>query len=76
MEVFIELKAAETTVRFEVFSHDERGDKVLHSQGALLYGNGQEAAAEAEYIDLKAFERGARKRSMVRLLILCSSRSA
>ena len=40
VEVFIELKAAETTVRFEVFSHDERGDKVLHSQGALLYGNG------------------------------------
>ncbi len=53
LEVFIELKAAETTVRFEVFSHDERGDKVLHSQGALLYGTGQEAA-EAEYIDLES----------------------
>ena len=54
VEVFIELKAAETTVRFEVFSHDERGDKVLHSQGALLYGSGQEAAADAEYIDLES----------------------
>lgn len=50
--VFIELKATETTARFEVFSHDEKGDKVLHSQGLLLYASGQEAA-EAEYIDLE-----------------------
>jgi polyketide synthase PksN len=54
LEVFIELKPGETTVRFEIFSHDERGDRVLHSQGALLYASGQEAAAEAEYIDLES----------------------
>lgn len=53
-EVFIELKASETTVRFEVFSNDERGDKVLHSQGTLLYATGQEAAAEPQYIDLES----------------------
>jgi len=53
-EVFIELKASEATVRFEVFSNDERGDKVVHSQGMLLYATGQEAAAEPEYIDLES----------------------
>ncbi|HEY7183632.1 MAG TPA: beta-ketoacyl synthase N-terminal-like domain-containing protein, partial [Blastocatellia bacterium] len=53
-EVFIELKPTEATVRFEVFSNDETGAKVLHSQGALLYAPQQEAAAEPEYIDLES----------------------
>jgi len=53
-EVFIELKASEATVRFEVFSEDEKGDKVLHSQGTLLYATGQQAPAEPEYIDLES----------------------
>jgi acyl transferase domain-containing protein/tryptophanase/acyl carrier protein len=53
-EVFIELKPSGATVRFEVFSNDETGAKVLHSQGALLYEPRQEAAAAAEYIDLES----------------------
>lgn len=53
-EVFIELKPSEATVRFEVFSNDEKGNKVPHSQGLLLYTSMQEAAAEPEYIDLKS----------------------
>ena len=53
-EVFIELKPSEATVRFEVFSKDEKGNKVLHSQGALLYTTKQEAAAGPEYIDLES----------------------
>jgi acyl transferase domain-containing protein/tryptophanase/acyl carrier protein len=52
-EVFVELKPSGATVRFEVFSNDETGAKVLHSQGALLYEPLQEAAA-AEYIDLES----------------------
>lgn len=51
-EVFIELKPSDATVRFEVFSNDEKGNKVLHSQGTLLYTTQQEAAAETEYVDL------------------------
>jgi len=53
-EVFIELKPSEATVRFEVFSNDEKGNKVLHSQGTLLYATRQEAAAGPEYIDLES----------------------
>jgi acyl transferase domain-containing protein/acyl carrier protein len=53
-EVFIELKPAGATVRFEVFSNDETGAKALHSQGALLYTSPQEAEAPAEYIDLES----------------------
>ncbi len=53
-EVFIELKPTETTVRFEVFSHDENGAKTLHAQGSLLYATREEASAEPEYIDLKS----------------------
>ena len=52
-EVFIELKPSEATVRFEVFSHDEKDNQVLHCQGSLLYTTSQEAAAEPEYIDLE-----------------------
>src|SRR5262245_49421340 len=52
-EVFVELKPTKATVRFEVFSNDETGAKVLHSQGALQYAPQQEAAAAAEYIDLE-----------------------
>ncbi len=52
-EVFIELKPNEAMVRFEVFSNDEKGNKVLHSQGSLLYATKQEAAAGPEYIDLE-----------------------
>jgi acyl transferase domain-containing protein/tryptophanase/SAM-dependent methyltransferase len=57
-EVFIELKPSKETVRFEVFSNDAQGNKVLHSQGTLLYSTQQQAAAEPEYIDLE----GIRKR--------------
>src|SRR5207248_2656908 len=53
-EVFVELKPSEATVRFEVFSNDEEGSKVLHSQGTLLYTTKQEAAAQPEYIDLES----------------------
>ncbi len=53
-EVFIELKPSGATVRFEVFSHDEKGGKVLHSQGMLLYVTREEEAAEPEYIDLES----------------------
>ncbi|HKD15247.1 MAG TPA: SDR family NAD(P)-dependent oxidoreductase [Candidatus Angelobacter sp.] len=53
-EVFIELKPADTTVRFEVFSYDKNGSKVPHSQGTLLYATRQEEAAEPEFIDLQA----------------------
>jgi polyketide synthase PksN len=51
-EVFIELKPSNAAVRFEVFSSGEKGDKVPHCQGTLLYTTRQEAAAEPEYIDL------------------------
>ncbi len=51
-EVLVELKPSESAVKFEVFSHDEKGNKVPHSQGTLLYATKQEAAAEPEYIDL------------------------
>ncbi|HEY8460582.1 MAG TPA: beta-ketoacyl synthase N-terminal-like domain-containing protein, partial [Blastocatellia bacterium] len=50
-EVFIELKPSGDSVRFEVFSEGETGDKILHSQGSLLYATSQDAAAAAEYID-------------------------
>src|SRR5262249_26401505 len=40
------------TVQFEVFSEGATGDKILHSQGKLLYATRQEAAAE--YIDLES----------------------
>ncbi|MGA3092601.1 MAG: SDR family NAD(P)-dependent oxidoreductase, partial [Terriglobales bacterium] len=53
-EVFIELKPSESTVRFEVFSNDEKSKKVLHSQGTLLYTTAQEASAEPEYVDLES----------------------
>jgi acyl transferase domain-containing protein/tryptophanase/NADP-dependent 3-hydroxy acid dehydrogenase YdfG len=53
-EVFIELKPSEATVRFEVFGNDGQGNKVLHSQGTLLYTTKQESAAEPEYIDLES----------------------
>ena len=60
-EVFIELKPSEATARFEVFSNDEKGNKVLHSQGMLLYATRQETAAEPEYIDLEAVRTRCRK---------------
>ena len=53
-EVFIELKPSEATVRFEVFSNDERGNKLLHSQGTLLYESREAAATEPEYVDLES----------------------
>jgi polyketide synthase PksN len=53
-EVFIELKPSDATVKFEVFSHDANGNKVLHSQGSLLYATRQDAIAEPEYVDLKS----------------------
>ncbi|HYK02059.1 MAG TPA: SDR family NAD(P)-dependent oxidoreductase [Thermoanaerobaculia bacterium] len=53
-DVFVELKPNEATVRFEVFSNDDSGTKVLHSQGSLAYATQQEAAAEPEFIDLDA----------------------
>jgi acyl transferase domain-containing protein/tryptophanase/acyl carrier protein len=53
-EVFIELKAGEAGVRFEVFSHEVNGGHTLHSQGTLQYSSRQETEAEPEYIDLKA----------------------
>ena len=51
-EVFIELKPSEATVRFEVFSNDEKGNKVLHSQGSLVYATRQEMDAAPEYVDI------------------------
>jgi acyl transferase domain-containing protein/tryptophanase/acyl carrier protein len=56
-EVFIELKPSGATVRFEVFSQDEKGSPVLHSQGMLQYASREEAAAESEYIDLESIRR-------------------
>jgi acyl transferase domain-containing protein len=54
-EVYIELKPAQATVRFEVFSHDETGAKTLHSQGTLLYAAQEEAGGDDdEYIDLES----------------------
>ncbi len=53
-EVFVELKPSDATVRFEVFSNDDKGGKVLHSQGTLLYETLQETTAEPESIDLEA----------------------
>jgi len=53
-EVFIELKPSQATVKFEVFSNDAKGNKLLHSQGSLLFTTQQEAAAEPEYIDLES----------------------
>jgi polyketide synthase PksN len=53
-EVFIELKPSQAAVKFEVFSNDAKGNKLLHSQGSLLYATQQEAAAEPEYIDLES----------------------
>lgn len=50
-EVFVELKPNNATVRFEVFSYDAKNNKVLHSQGILLYA--QQESAEPEYIDLE-----------------------
>ena len=52
-EVFIELKPSGDSVQFEVFSNGTNNNKILHSQGRLLYATRQEAAAEAEYIDLE-----------------------
>ncbi|HXH40758.1 MAG TPA: SDR family NAD(P)-dependent oxidoreductase [Thermoanaerobaculia bacterium] len=52
-EVFIELKPSGDTVQFEVFSEGPAGNKVLHSQGKLLYATAQDAAAEPESIDLE-----------------------
>src|SRR5207237_9993658 len=49
-EVFIELKPGGDAVQFEVFSDGPSGNKVLHSQGKLLYTTRQEAAAEPENI--------------------------
>src|SRR5206468_9523488 len=40
-EVFIELKPNGDTVQFEVFSEGAAGDKILHSQGKLLYATRQ-----------------------------------
>ena len=53
-EVFIELKPVGGSVQFEVFSDGSNGNKILHSQGKLLYATRQEAVADAEYIDLDA----------------------
>ncbi len=53
-EVFVELKPSDATVRFEVFSNDDKGGKTLHSQGTLQYETPQEAAAEPETVDLAA----------------------
>jgi len=52
-EVFIELKPSGSAVQFEVFSNGAAGNKVLHSQGRLLYTT-REEAAEPEYVDLNA----------------------
>jgi acyl transferase domain-containing protein/tryptophanase/acyl carrier protein len=51
-DVFIELKPNGAAVRFEVFSHDEAGNKVLHSQGTLLYAAQEDLDAAPEYVDL------------------------
>ena len=51
-EVLVELKPSESAVKFEVFSNDDKGNKIPHSQGTLLYSTKKEAAAEPEYIDL------------------------
>lgn len=75
-EVFIELKPSEATVRFEVFSHDEKDNQVLHCQGSLLYTTSQEAAAEPEYIDLGASAPGAPRLSTASTPTACSSHSA
>ena len=53
-EVYIELKPADASVRFEVFSHDEKGSQVLHAQGTLQYAGNSESSAEPEYVDLQA----------------------
>ena len=53
-DVFIELKPSGDSVQFEVFSSDANGAKTLHSQGKLSYETKQDAAAEAEYIDIQA----------------------
>jgi len=53
-EVFIELKPAGEAVQFEVFSEAADGNKVLHSQGKLLYTTTPESAAEPKYVDLNA----------------------
>jgi acyl transferase domain-containing protein/tryptophanase/acyl carrier protein len=60
-EVFIELKPNGAAVRFEVFSCDEKGAKVLHSQGTLLYTTPQEAVAVPEYIDLQSIRARCKK---------------
>ena len=52
-EVFVELKPTDSLVKFEVFSHDEKNNKVLHSQGTLVYATTQDAAAEPEYVDVE-----------------------
>ena len=51
-EVLVELKPSESAVKFEVYSKDDKGNKIPHSQGTLLYTTKKEAAAEPEYIDL------------------------
>ncbi|MEQ1511376.1 MAG: SDR family NAD(P)-dependent oxidoreductase [Lysobacteraceae bacterium] len=52
VDAWVELKPANDSVRFEVFSDDKSGKKVLHSQGRLTYSTERELAAPADYIDL------------------------
>ncbi|MGZ5431726.1 MAG: SDR family NAD(P)-dependent oxidoreductase [Thermoanaerobaculia bacterium] len=50
-EVFIELRPNGEAVQFEVFSESTTGQKVLHSQGKLLYTN---RTGEPDSVDLEA----------------------
>jgi len=52
VDAWVELKPANDSVRFEVFSDDKNGKKILHSQGRLTYSTERELAAPADYIDL------------------------
>ncbi|MFZ5638598.1 MAG: SDR family NAD(P)-dependent oxidoreductase [Pseudomonadota bacterium] len=53
-DVFIELKPAGESVQFEVFSFDEKGGRIPHSQGRLIYATRRELEAPPEYIDIAA----------------------
>jgi polyketide synthase PksN len=52
VDAWVELKPANDSVRFEVFSEDNNGKKILHSQGRLTYSTEREIAAPSDYIDL------------------------
>jgi len=53
-EVYIELKPGDAAVRFEVFSLDEKGGHLLHSQGTFQYESNRESLEDSEYLDLDA----------------------